>query len=75
MTKPTWKILDRGAVPVDQSKPVEFTCPGCGRDAILPVVGMAIAQFANGLVFDTDTHEMPACIQCRYCRRRFELLS
>lgn len=68
---PTWKILNRGAVP--PSAPViAYTCPGCERDADLPVRGLAVAQTGSAVVFDQGPHALPTVIQCPYCRRRYE---
>ena len=68
----TWKILDFGRVPTAGAQEIEFDCPNCGRPAKLPILGRAMAQLQSGLVFDTGPREMPAAIQCRSCRRRFE---
>jgi hypothetical protein len=67
----TWKILNFGRVPAG-SQEIEFDCPNCGRSAKLPILGRPLAQLAGGIVFDNDHHAMPAEIQCRSCRRRFE---
>ena len=48
-----------------------FACPGCGRDGLLPVVGRAIAQTVDGVVFDPGEYAVPAEIECRGCRKRF----
>ncbi len=69
---PTWKIINYGAVPIDAST-IEYDCIQCGRSALLPVTGVVIAQIDSGLVFDNDPHAMPAKIQCRRCRRIFEV--
>ena len=70
--KPTWKILNRGAVPDPAPNHVMLTCLGCGREAQLPILGVALAQLHQGLVFDTGDHAMPKAIQCRHCRLVFE---
>ncbi|WP_316411306.1 hypothetical protein [Mesoterricola sediminis] len=49
-----------------------LTCLGCGAEAELPVVGLAIAQIHQGLVFDIGPHAVPKRIQCRRCRRFYE---
>ncbi len=67
----TWKILKRGRVP-EQSLTVEFTCPSCGREAMLPVLGLPMAQIHGGIVFDIGDYAMPSVVQCRACRRVFE---
>ncbi len=72
MRKATWKIIDRGRVP-EISPHVELTCLSCGHEAELPVLGLAIAQLDFGIVFDIGDHAMPAEIQCRKCRRKFEI--
>ncbi len=51
---------------------VVYTCPGCGQDAELPVVGLPIAQVAGGIVFDIGRNALPKKIMCRKCRRTFE---
>lgn len=67
----TWKVLDYGQVPAD-SPTVLYTCK-CGTEAALPVVGMPIAQFGMGLVFDNQCKgHLPAIIKCRKCRRIFQ---
>ena len=71
MRQATWKIIDRGEVP-ERAGTVEYDCPACGREALLPVLGLPIAQIGAGIVFDTGKHAMPAVIQCRHCRRCFE---
>ena len=68
----TWKILDRGEVPEPATKAL-MTCVSCGTEASIPVVGMAIAQVGQGLVFDRGTYHMPHVIQCRTCRKVMEL--
>ena len=69
----TWKILDRGKVP-DRALAVSYACPGCEREADLPVLGLPLAQMSGGgIVFDTQPYAMPAVIQCPHCRRRFEV--
>lgn len=67
----TWRVIDRGSVP-EGSRTIEFSCPGCGVDALLPVAGVALAQVGPGLVFDGGPRAIPAEIECRSCRRRFE---
>lgn len=72
MTEATWRVIDWGKVPKD-SRTFSYSCPGCGADAQLPVVGRPLAQFSDGgLVFDVGNRAMPAVIQCRSCRRKFE---
>ena len=73
MTRATWDVIDRGAVPLTGTNDIEFDCPGCGREALLPVLGLALAQTAAGVVFDVGEHAMPREIRCRHCRRHFEL--
>jgi len=65
-----WKIIDRGKVP-ENAATIVYSCPGCGSDAKLPIVGLPIAQIGDGVVFDSDKHSMPKIIQCRKCRRRY----
>lgn len=66
-----WKILNRGDVPL-KAVTIAYSCPHCDEDATLPVLGLAIAQTAGGVVFDTGPHAMPTAIQCPYCRHQFE---
>jgi|GEM_PF-2435020 len=68
--KKTWKILDRGKVPV-LAQNIEYHCE-CGVDAMLPVTGSAIAQVNKTLVFDVGSFSCPAKIQCRSCGRVLE---
>jgi hypothetical protein len=70
--KATWKIIDRGKVPA-LSRTIEFTCTTCGHDAQLPILGLAMAQIEMGIVFDIGIHAMPRLIQCRKCRKQYEL--
>jgi len=68
----TWKILDRGKVPL-AAREVSFTCTRCWREAMLPVLGRAEAQVEMGVVFDPAEpgYALPKVIQCRKCRRIF----
>jgi hypothetical protein len=71
--KASWRVLDFGEVP-ESSATISFTCPKCGKDAELPVVGRALAQAAEGgVIFDTGKYALPTVIQCRFCRRKFEV--
>lgn len=64
----TWKVLDRGEVPVG-APTISYSCR-CGYEAELPVVGLALAQTSDGaVVFDIGRHAMPTTIQCRKCGR------
>jgi hypothetical protein len=67
-----WRILDWGKVPQD-GRCVLFTCLGCGNESQLPVLGTPMAQTGMGIVFDLGPHAMPNAIECRHCRRRYEL--
>ena len=71
MRTATWKILKRGDVP-QFARSIEFMCVKCGHEALLPVVGLALAQVNMTLVFDRGRYAMPLLIECRHCRRRFE---
>jgi hypothetical protein len=71
MRKATWKIIDRGRVP-ELSAHVDYTCE-CGHEAQMPVLGLPMAQIGTGIVFDIGKHAMPKIIQCRKCRRQYEL--
>jgi predicted RNA-binding Zn-ribbon protein involved in translation (DUF1610 family) len=66
-----WIVIDRGRVPVGARR-VEFTCVDCGHEALLPVLGLPIAQIENGIVFDPGDHGMPAAIECPACGRKLE---
>lgn len=68
-----WKILDRGTVPETGTNTCLYACMGCGNETELEVVGTALAQINAGLVFDVGPHATPVKIQCRKCRRVFEL--
>jgi hypothetical protein len=70
--KPTWKVIDRGKVPDPAPNEAMLTCLDCGAEAALPVVGIAIAQLHQGLVFDVGEHAIPRAIQCRRCHHRYE---
>ena len=67
-----WKILDRGDVGEHDGHDIEYTCARCGKDALLTVVGLPIAQTGAMVVFDVGRHAMPAAIRCPHCRRSFE---
>jgi hypothetical protein len=67
---PSWVIIDRGQIPNDAQE-IEYTCVACGHDALLPVVGIAIAQTQSGIVFDCGG-EMPPIIECPHCHRKLE---
>lgn len=67
----TWKVLDFGDVPTD-ARQVTYTCLGCGRGALLPVLGVPLAQLEHGIVFDGGPRAIPKIIQCRRCRRTYE---
>jgi hypothetical protein len=69
--KATWKIIDRGKVP-KIARQIDLHCCECGHDALIPVVGLAMAQVGQGIVFDIGGHAIPPVIQCRKCRRVFE---
>ena len=72
----TWKIIDPGGVVSENGhiKEIEYDCPHCGVEALLPVVGTVIAISADGgVIFDRGPRIMPQHIQCRYCHHHFEL--
>ncbi len=72
MTRATWDVIDRGDVPL-QAQEMEYDCPGCGRAALIPILGLPIAQMSGGgIVFDPGPRAMPRLIRCRHCRRRYE---
>lgn len=68
----TWDIIDFGKVP-EKAKTLMFSCPGCEREALLPVVGVPLAEMSGGIVFDIGACAMPREIRCRKCRRHFVL--
>ena len=57
-------------------KTLEYTCLGCGGDALLPInaADIAIAQAGQGIVCDhaPSPNLMPDEIECPHCRRRYE---
>ena len=63
----TWRIIDRGDVPL-AAMTVPFVCR-CGYEAELPVRGRAIAATQDGIVFDPGHYAIPTTVQCRRCRR------
>lgn len=66
-----WTILDRGKVPKKPSYQVDFTCLNCMTAALLPVLGIPLAQAEQGIVFDPGRYAMPNKIQCPTCGRIF----
>jgi len=69
---PTWRVLDSPESIPKWTGSIMFSCPRCGKEALLPIVGIVIAQTGDGaLVFDPGDRAIPKVIQCRYCRRRF----
>ena len=71
MTRATWNILDHGKVTGPGVHVIVYNCPGCGHEAKLPVLGLALAQCGGGILFDIGTYAMPTAIRCRQCRRAF----
>ncbi len=71
MRNKTWKILDRGNLPPN-SGAIDYTCTACLNEAKLPALGLPLAQIQAGIVFDGDS-ALPSLIQCRHCRRVYEL--
>jgi hypothetical protein len=66
-----WRVIDLGNVPADAPW-VAFDCPNCGEQAYLPIAGLPIAQLPDGIVFDSESRDIPRIIECRACRKRFE---
>ena len=66
----TWKVIEWGRVP-QSAATIEYGCPDCGYEALLPVLGIVIADLGHGLVFDVGPHALPDEVQCRRCRRRY----
>lgn len=66
-----WRIIDRGRVPDPPSCVIQFSCPNCGHEADLPVLGLPMAHLQSGVVFDLGDHAMPAEIRCKKCRKHF----
>ena len=73
MKHPTWRILEAGWPEESRTHTINFECPHCGAEAEMPVIGLAIAQVNDGIVFDGSHHALPNKIQCRFCRKRFEV--
>ena len=72
MGRKTWKVIEWGDVP--EGAPLhDYTCMGCGREALCPMRGLPLAQIEMGIVFDIGSHALPEVIQCRGCRRRYGL--
>jgi hypothetical protein len=72
-TLANWRVLRYGAdFDRNSARMVSLTCLGCGHDADLPVVGLAIAQIGQGLVFDIGPRDTPKEIQCPRCRKILE---
>jgi hypothetical protein len=70
---PTWRILDPPDPEPKWTGTIMFTCPHCHKEALLPVIGLVIAQTSEGaLIFDPGKRQIPKTIQCRFCRKRFE---
>ncbi len=66
----TWRIIDRGSIPLN-ARTIPFSCR-CGHEAQLPVVGRVLAVTGegdrdSGIVFDNEAHAIPPVIQCRKC--------
>ncbi len=73
MPEPKWRIVEEDPPAGGWTHAVDYTCPNCGQDALLPVQGLPIAQLSSGgVIFDPGPHSMPKVIECRNCRRQFE---
>jgi predicted RNA-binding Zn-ribbon protein involved in translation (DUF1610 family) len=70
MRSPTWAVLDYGDVP-QTARTIEYDCPKCGREALLPVLGSTIAQIPGGSVVFDGPGKLPRTIRCRKCRSVF----
>lgn len=76
-TRAEWTVLDFGAVEVDRPsfQLIPYPCPGCGREAWMPINGIALVITSDGGMIlepvDGD-RALPAKIRCRKCRRTFE---
>jgi DNA-directed RNA polymerase subunit RPC12/RpoP len=70
----TWHVLDHGDVQPSRANLIEYDCPHCGTEALLPVLGLAIAQCGSRLVFDRGPHAVPRRMRCRTCRHEFGLV-
>lgn len=66
-----WRILDRGELPEEGLRLIQYCCMKCKHEAILAVVGLPLAQIEENLVFDGRS-TIPRKIECPYCRRRLE---
>lgn len=68
-----WRVIRYGAeFDRKSARPISLTCLACGHDADVPVVGLAIAQLGQGLVFDVGPQDVPQEIQCPRCRNVLE---
>lgn len=68
-----WKIIDRGKVPEPPTDTIGYACRGCGQSALLPVLGVPIAETDDGgVIFDDANYALPKRIACPHCRRNFE---
>jgi hypothetical protein len=68
-----WRILDQGDPPAEWTSSIMFSCPKCGAEAKLPITGTPLAQIGAGLVFEPGPRQIPKKIQCRFCRKKFEM--
>ena len=74
MKEKTWKILDYGKVPPG-APTHDVGCSICYTEAKLPMIGLPMAQMGQSIIFDIGVCHLPAKIQCRKCRRVFELVN
>lgn len=68
-----WKVLDPGEVTKKLPREVYFTCMNCGAEALLPVIGLPIAQCDDTIFFDLGPHAIPHVIRCPICKTTKEL--
>ena len=74
MNTPEWRIIDQGDPPPVWTGDIMFACPHCGAEAKLPIIGTPLAQLSGGgLVFEPGPRQIPKIIQCRFCRKKFEM--
>lgn len=69
---PTWRIFDPKP-PGPWTGHIDYACPNCGAEAMLPVIGRVLSELFDGsLIFESGERYVPRKIECRYCRTRFE---
>ena len=67
-----WNVIEPPVFAGTRS--VEFDCPHCGYEALLPIAGdnPVLASTAGGLIFDRPPpYGAPDKIRCSHCRHTF----